>query len=165
MTLKPSLTRWTLAALALATGLATFSTAALADPGGRRWKHVDHGRWGRHGSRVVVVREVDHHRGAGPALAGLVGGFILGSALSHAQPVVVHERECAPPPPRYRYEDAYGNRWWDTLDECSDAAWGRYGPRVIRVVNDRTDVCVQVLYWKHGHWVNDRDDRDDWDDD
>ena len=165
MTLRTSLHRWTLAALLVATATTTLAPLAQADRGGRRYKQYGHGGWGRPATRVVY-RERDHG-GAGPALAGLLGGLIIGAAISHAQPVVVHERTCAPPPPRYRYEDAYGNRWWDTLDECSDAAWSSRGPRVIRVVDARNDECVQTLYWKHGHWISDRDSndrgRDDWD--
>lgn len=159
MTLSTTLHRWTLAALLLAVATTTFAPLAQASPG-RRWKNVRHGR---PVSRVVIRDR--HHGGAGPALAGLVGGLIIGAAISNAHPVMAHDYRCAPARPRYRYEDAYSNRWWDTLDECTDAAWGHHGPRVIRVVEFGSDECVRTLYWHHGHWSDDRYRDDcDWDD-
>jgi hypothetical protein len=177
MTRTRTLHRWTLAALAAATLALTIAQTAQADPGWRRWKHAEHGRWGRPAHRVVY-REVDHGS-AGPALAGLIGGFVLGATFGHPQAVVVHERVCAPPPshyryedrgytpppppqPLYRYEDVSGDRWWDTLDECREAAANdRDGPRVIKVMDARTNRCVETLYWKHDHFVSDDDRADD----
>ena len=172
-----SLHRWTLVALSAAALALTIAPAAQADPGWRRWRHAEHGRWGRPG-RVVEYREMDHG-GAGPALAGLIGGVVLGAALTHPHAVVVHEEAYAAPPshyryddqgytppppppqPRYRYEDVSGDRWWDTLDECREAAYDRDGPRVIKVVDARTDRCVETLYWKHDHFISDEDDSRD----
>ena len=194
MTRTRPLHRWTFAALLAAVLTLTLAQVAAADPGWRRWKHDDRGRDGRH-ERVMVYRDRD--RGAGPVLAGLIGGFVLG-AMTHPQPVVVHERVYvpappryvdeqgyAPPPPRYsderpsapapaprysderpsappqapdyRYEDSNGERWWDTFGECSQAANDRDGPRVIRVVDARTNRCVDTLYWKHDHFISDDD--------
>ena len=81
---------------------------------------------------------------------------------TYEPPVARPEHEQASPPqaqqaPRYRYEDGNGERWWDTLDECTDAARGNRGPRVIHVVNDETNDVVKTLYWKHDHWVSDQD--------
>ena len=154
-----SLHRWTLAALSAAALALTLTPAAQADPGWRRWKHAEHGRWGRPEHRVVY-REVDRG-GAGPVLASLIGGFVLGATMTHPHAVVVQEHEYAPPPPRYRYEDVSGDRWWDTLDECREAAYDRDGPRVIKVVDARTDRCVETLYWKHDHFISDDDHADD----
>ena len=158
MTHNRTLTRWTLAALSAAALTIAIAPGAQADPGWRRWKHADHGRWGRNEQRVVY-RETDRG-GAGPVLAGLLGGFVLGATMAHPHAVLVRERECAPPPPRYRYEDASGDRWWDTLDECRDAAYDRYGPRVIRVMDERTGNCVQVYYWNYDHFSSDSDRED-----
>ena len=176
MTRTRTLHRWTIAALSAAALVLTIAQTAQADPGWRRWKHAERGRWGRPESRVVY-REVDRG-GAGPVLAGLIGGFVLGATMTHPHPVVVQEREYAPPPPpqplyrydgqgytapapRYRYEDGNGERWWDTLDECREAAYDRNGPRVIRVVDARTNRCVETLYWKHDHFISDDDRADD----
>jgi hypothetical protein len=157
---NPTIHRMTLAALAATALTLTLAPAALADPGSRRWKH-DGPRYVGATRRVVVLRERDRFDG-GSALAGFIGGMVIGAALSHPHPVVVHE--CAPPPPVYRYEDAWSSRWWDSIDGCRDAAYDRHGPRVIRVVNVHSGACVRTLYWKHDHFVAD-DDRDaDWDD-
>ena len=172
MRLVPSLQRLTLAALIASAGLATVASSA----GAESWHwYKTHGRGPAfvaprpfYGGRVVV-----RDRGPGPALAGLIGGFVLGAALTHPQPVVVRERvvyepapACDPGPvvresvPTYRYEDAWGDRWWDTLDECTDAARADHGPRVIKVVDDETNQVVRTLYWKHDHWISDDDDGD-----
>jgi len=165
MTRNPSLHRWMLAALLVAAGAVSFAPLAQA----RGWWNHRH-RVDRAPMRVEL-RERDHLGGA-PLLAGLIGGVILGAAIStHEQPVVVRDRYWAPPPPppppppaaRYRYEDGRGDRWWDTLDEATDAAWSEHGPRVIQVVDARTDAVVRTLYWKHDHWISDRD-REDGDD-
>jgi hypothetical protein len=161
MKLTTSLQRWTLAALIAGTGTLIFAPVAQADNGWRRWKHNEHVRWSAPGPRVVL-RERDHD-GAGPALAGLIGGIIIGTAIAHSAPVVVHEHAYAPPPPRYRYEDMYSRRYWDSLDECRAEACAPHGPRVIRVVDITNDECVRTMYWKHDHWISD-DDRDDWND-
>ena len=196
MTLKPSQHRWTLAALLVAVCAVTFAPMALADHGSRRWKHTNrgpahyasghrshYGAWRGPGARVVIRDR--HYYGPGPVLAGLVGGFILGSVLN-PRPVVVRERYSAPPvvvhehyyndndreepraiereryeepqaapAPVYRYEDGNGERWWDTLDECTDAARDRDGPRVIKVVEDGTNQLVKTLYWNKDRWIED----------
>jgi hypothetical protein len=155
MTRTRTLHRWTLAALSAALLTITIAQSAQADPGWRRWQRVNHGRPAGHAMRFAY-RDADRG-GAGPMLAGLIGGFVLGATMARPQEVVVHERVYAPPPPRYRYEDASGERWWDTLDECREAALDRYGPRVIRIVDARTDRCVETLYWKHDHFISDSD--------
>jgi hypothetical protein len=155
MTRNRTLNRWTLAALSAAALTLAIAQSAQADPGWRRWKQLDHGRWGRTEQRVVF-RQTECGSAA-PVLAGLIGGFVLGATMTHPHVGLVHEREYAPPPPRYRYEDAYGDRWWDTLGECREAAYERYGPRVIKVVDERTERCVQVLYWSHDHFITDSD--------
>jgi hypothetical protein len=67
------------------------------------------------------------------------------------------DEQQAQPAPVYRYEDGNGERWWDTLDECTDAARGARGPKVIKVVDDRTNELVKTLYWSHDHWISDQD--------
>lgn len=56
----------------------------------------------------------------------------------------------------YRFEDGNGERWWDTLDECSDAARNNGGPHVIRVIEDRSNRLVVTLYWSRDHWINEQ---------
>ncbi len=215
MKLTPSLHRLTLAALLVAASTLTFAPAAHADRGGHRSRHGDGGwRWGRPEARVMYRDHGYGHGGAGPAFMGLVGGFILGSALSQSHPVVVREqaystpyvqRQCAPPAderqyappveerqyappaeerqyappaqerqyaprgeerqyapsaPAYRYEDGNGERWWDALDECTQAAYDVRGPRVIHEVDIATNRTVRSLYWKRDHWISDDDNWD-----
>jgi polyhydroxyalkanoate synthesis repressor PhaR len=139
-----TLHRWTLAALTFAALTLAIANTAGADP---VWRHGRHGDFRYAGPGRVVVM----HDGAGPMLAGLIGGFVLGAALTHPRPVYVeeHARVAPPPvyrddrgyreaPPRYRYEDGRYDRYWDTLDECREAALDPHGPRVIKVVDART---------------------------
>lgn len=157
------------AAVLAATALTTLVPAANAG----RWGGSRHerGRW-YPGRPVMVVRE--HHDG-GPALVAGIAGFVLGAAMAQSHPVVVHERCYAPAPvvvehrtvysysapeARYRYEDAYSDRWWDSLDECRDPRYGGELPRVIRVVDRDSDKVVRTMIWRHDHWISD-DDGDD----
>jgi hypothetical protein len=165
--LKTTTIRHTAALLMAATLLATIAPAAEAHGRRTRYKGV---------RQVRVVRHAPHHRvvvrdhSAGPLIAGLVGGFILGTAVSHASPHRV-ERVV-----EYRYHDPYDDGWYDSVDhywECN-----RYvrHPRVLRVVEVGSGECVRVIRWRDGDWREcDRDwndddrrwqrDRDDWDDD
>ncbi len=173
-----TLNRWMLATTTIAALSLTLAPLAQAYPGGRHGEHRGHARWGRPWG-VTVVHE--HRGGAGPALAGLIGGFVLGAAMAQSHPVVVHERvyssgpvyrgnECrrddgyrdeARTVVRYRYEDPNSDRWWDTLDECRDPQYGSDLPRVINVVEISTGRCVRTMYWKHDHWISDDDGWDD----
>lgn len=176
--------RWMLATTTIAALTLTLAPLAQAHPGGRRWDHGGHGRWGRPWGVTVIHR---HEGGAGPALAGLIGGFVLGTAMAQSHPVVVHERVYSSGPvyrgddcprnggyrergdrddsyrdgARYRYEDPNSDRWWDTLDECRDPQYGADLPRVIKVVEISTGRCVRTMYWKHDHWISDDDGWDD----
>lgn len=122
----------------------------------RRYKGVEYRRDG--GPTRVIVRE---RGGAGPAIAGLIGGFILGTAVSHAQPVVVHEHECAPPPPRWRYYDPYCDEYLEDLDECRIHCRDHRHPRVVRVIEVSTGRCLRDLRWYDGGW---HEEDMDWDD-
>ena len=133
--------RWTTVGLLAATVL---SLASPAFAGGR------HRRYKGSYSPVqrVIVRE--RSSSAGPVLAGLIGGFILGAAVtSNAQPVVVHERSYRHYEPVYRYYDPYGDDWYGSLDECRF----RHGaPRVILVVDVRSGHRVRTLRHYDGRW-------------
>jgi hypothetical protein len=181
MKLHASLTRLTFAALIVSAGTLALAPTAHADHGWRRYKQVRRGPWDAPVSRVVYRDRV--HDGAGPVFAGLIGGMILGAALSHPHPVVVrervydsgydrgHGRGCergydrvvAPPAPLYRYEDVDSDRYWDSLDECRQPQYGYECPRVVRVVEISSGRCARTMYWKHDHWISD-DDRENSDD-
>lgn len=126
--------------------------------GWRRYKGADRGRWDRHDRHVqrVVVRD----SGAGPALAGLIGGFILGTAVSaRSTPVVVHEHPYVEAP-RYRYYDPYCDEWFVSLGECREDAFVHHHPRFVKVFNGYGGECVRTLRWSDGAWYDCNDDRD-----
>ena len=125
----------------LATMLLSTASTAYADHG-RRFKGVSNG----FPVQRVIVRE---HSSAGPAVAALIGGFILGSAISaNAHPVYVHE---APVyySPVYRYYDPYEGVWFDSLDECH---FHGYHPAVVQVIDVRSGRHVRSLRFHDGCW-------------
>jgi hypothetical protein len=121
---RRTLSRWIPALFAVA-ALASFAGTASADHGGfRRFKGVDRG----FGRERVIIR--DHDSGAGPALAGLIGGFILGSAVSNAHPVIVHEHRYYEPV--YRYYDPFDDVWFDSIGECRGS---HFRPRYVELID------------------------------
>ncbi|HEV2105434.1 MAG TPA: hypothetical protein VGU27_06845 [Candidatus Eisenbacteria bacterium] len=149
-------TRWIAPGLLATAAILTFAPVAHA---GHAW-----GSWRRYkgvayGTPRVFVH--DHDGGAGPAIAGLIGGFLLGTAVAHPAPVIVHERVYAPPPPEYRYYDPYCDAYFDSFESaCAfESRDGRY-PRVIEVIaSDGT--CVRTLHWRDDGWRARGDDDDD----
>ena len=139
-------TRWITAGLLAATVL-SFASTAFADHGGssRRFKGVRES----FPAQRVVVRE--RSNSAGPALAGLIGGFILGAAVtSNAHPVVVHERSYYHRPVViYRYYDPYEDDWYDSLDQCE---YRSHHPRIIQVIDVRSGREVRTLRYHDGQW-------------
>jgi hypothetical protein len=129
---RTHLSRWIPAVLAVAT-LASFAGTASADHGGsRRFKGVDRG----FGRERVIIRE--HDGGAGPAIAGLIGGFILGSAVSNAHPVIVHEHRYYEPV--YRYYDPFDDIWFDSIGECRES---HFRPRFVELIDVRRGFVVR----------------------
>ena len=126
----------------LATLLLSTASVAYADHG-RRFK----GAIPAYPVQRVYVRE---HSSAAPAFAALIGGFILGSAVANAHPVVVREAPvyCAPVA-EYRYWDPYERVWYDSLDEC---AFHPYHPAQVQVIDVRSGRCVRSLRFHDGAW-------------
>ncbi len=106
-----------------------------------------------------------HHSGAGPVLAGVLGGIILGSAIGNArsEPIVVRERVVVRES-RHRYYDPYCENWYDNLDECRMSSRDHRHPRIIQVIDSRHDECVKTLRWHRGNWERTSDDWREWDD-
>ena len=125
----------------LATMLLSTASVAYADHG-RRYKGV----YQAYPVQRVIVRE---HSSAAPAVAALIGGFILGSAVANAHPVVVHEAYYAPPAPAYRYWDPYHRVWYESLDECH---FHGFHPAVVQVIDVRSGYCVRSLRFHDGAW-------------
>ena len=142
-------------AIALLASSALSAIAPVAEAGhayGRRYKGVTYAapapRYYR--SEPVVV----HHYGAGPVLAGLVGGFILGAAVSsHAAPVYVSSNNCAPAP-AYYYHDPYDGGWYTSLTVVREHYSCERHPWVVQVYNGRGGECVRTLRWSDGAWYD-----------
>jgi len=156
MNTRTLVTRWITTGLAAAIVLSAASIAFADHGGSRRYKGVS--GYGYPAQRVVVH---EHSSSAGPAIAGLIGGFILGTAVSsYSHPVVVHEHYYPRPVPVYRYYDPYGDNWYDSLDQCG-AGYGH--PRTIQVIDVRSGREVRTLCYRDGGWrrvSGDYDDRD-----
>lgn len=146
-------------AIAMLAASSVLVLAPVAEAGrgheSRRYKNTRHARHD-HRSHRVIIRD----SGAGPVLAGLVGGFLLGTAVSRSAPVVVHEREVVHHAPRYRYWDPYCDSWFVSLSDCREHGFHRGHPRVVKVFDGYDGPCVRTLRWSDGAWY-DIDD-DDW---
>ena len=108
------------------------------------------------------VRYVErYHSGAGPLIAGLIGGFVLGATLSNA----------APPPVGYSYYDPYCHRSYASLEIYSNHLHYCGHPHMVRVIEVDGGDCVGTYHYRSGDWHSiddgdgDYDDHDvEWDD-
>ena len=170
--------RWIASALLATTAILSLASVALADHGrgnGNRRYKGDYGNGAPYSRRVVVERR---HSDAGPVLAGLIGGYILGSAASRSQPVVVQrhdvysDRGCGNDQGGYRYDsrygddsrcggyrnsgygyyDPYGDDWYDSLDECRLHCRDQGHLVVIRVIDLSSGNCVRTMRYSNGGW-------------
>ncbi len=161
MNLRKVLNRTLAITLVLSTGMLAVAPAAMArgNHGKVRYKGIAHSRYvghDRHAPRFIVRHD---HDGAGPVLAGLIGGLILGTALSNAAPpVVVHERTVVRAP-QYRYWDPYCDEWFVSLSACSEHCRYEGHPRLVRVFDGYDGPCLRTLRWSDGAWY---DVGDDW---
>jgi len=168
MRLDARWSRGTLIVLGVAVAAASFVSPAAADHG-RRYK----GPGGYGNPRVVRHVPISSGRGyvyvsrgscATPAIAGFIGGLIIGNALAHAAP---------PPqaygphvaPDYYYYYDPYCHERFSSLDAYADHLdhWGH--PAWVRVTDGNSGRCVGARYWQDGRWRDAGDDRDRGDDD
>ncbi len=133
--------RWITTAL-LATTVMSLATPAFA---GRRYKNV----YPAVPAQPVVVYQ--HSSSAGPVIAGIIGGFILGASVAHSQPVVVHQPVYSHPVAVYRYYDPYNEIWFDSLDQCAYDGY-RGHSRLIHVIDVSSGRHVRTLRYGDGHW-------------
>ena len=153
--MKPSLhsRRWVTGAVLAALAVATISPAAEA--GHRRYKGVSGYcpppvvRHYRHAPRVHYYQR---HSDAAPLFAGLIGGFVLGSALAHAQA------------PDHYYFDPYCHERFASLALYRSHFHHRHHPRVVRVIEVESGDCIDTYWWRDGGWRSASYDGD-WDDD
>jgi hypothetical protein len=95
-------------------------------------------------SRVIV-----HESSAGPALAGFIGGLVIGSAI-HSHPLYV---AAAPPcPVATTYFDPYSGQTFVSLDAYADYWRGYDHPMMVRVIDTRSGECVNTLRFCEGGW-------------
>jgi len=144
MNTNRNVSRWLHSGL-LATLILSTASVAYADHG-RRFKVVSAG----YPVQRVIVRE---HSSAAPVIAGLIGGFILGAAVTaNSQPVVVHDYPAYYPQPvvvEYRYYDPYGGVWYDSLDECR---FHHHHPAIVQVIDVRSGRHLRTLRFHDGSW-------------
>lgn len=97
----------------------------------------------------IVYRE---HSDAAPLLIGLIGGFVLGSAIANSQPVV-HAQ--------YSYWDPYCEVSFSSLDAYRAHFYRHRHPRIVRVINVSNGHCVRDLRWSGNGWGEYHGDWDD----
>ena len=144
-----------LAALLLAAlASASLAPSALADRGHGRTRR---GRTDGPGVVRVVHRGphfIERHSDAG-AIAGFLGGLVVGSILSSTPP----------PPPAYVYFDPYCHRNFVTIGTYDEHLCYHRHPRSIEVIEVHSGRCVDAMDWRDGRWCS-RDDRpryEEWD--
>ena len=149
---------WTAGLLLTALAIGALAPVAQADHG-RGNGHYRYRRTVTYAPPFVRAgyptrRVIVEHRsggGAGPVLAGFIGGLVLGSAIQS------HPVYAAPPPPSYYYYDPYERVRYSSLDECDrDVRWHHH-PRVVQVIEIRSGECVDSYSWQNGRWCDDRD--------
>ena len=168
MRLDTRLSRGMLIVLGMALVSASLVSPAGADPG-QRYK----------GPRVqrgpVIVRHVGtpsrHYyyssRGssAGPAIAGFIGGLIIGNVLAQAAPPPAY---CAPARD-YGYRDPYC--YYDPYCRETFVSLEAYGahldctrhPAIVRVIEVDNGRCVGERAWRDGRWRDRYDSRGQYD--
>ena len=144
-----SLTRLMLVALVALTGTLAMTPVAHAGHGygHARYKGADRDwRSSRDERGPTVIRESS----AGPAIAGLVGGFLLGQAYGHGHTNHVIVRNS--PPQRYRYYDPYDDEYYSSLDDCPTSYGPHHQTRYVRVIEISSGRCVDSMQWADGNW-------------
>lgn len=137
--------RPTLAALTLAATIGTLA-APMAEA-----SHVRNGAVRYKGGPAPVVRYesprsrvvVREHSDAAPLLAGLIGGFVLGTIVNNSHPVVHAD---------YSYWDPYCEESFASLDDYQYHAYRHRHPRIVRVYEVSSGQCVRDLCWRDSEW-------------
>jgi hypothetical protein len=180
MSTKTITGRWTaaiaLSAMSLAS-LAPMAHAGHAYGHGNKWRNIDpYSGWQVHRAPArVIVRDRDHSS-LGPALAGLVGGLVLGAAISHAAPV--HETVYYRDSPAYdrsgsydRYSDGYdvgsSRYYYDpyteeryaSLDACGSHYRNSGHTTIILLIDARSGRCIDRYAYGNGGWREYRGER------
>ena len=168
MSIRIIASRWTAAIALSAMSLAALAPMAHAGHGrghGGKWRNIDpYSGWKvkREASRVVV-REREHSS-LGPALAGLVGGLVIGAAISHAAPVqerVYYRDQPACDHSGYSngydtvdsyYYDPYTEQRFASLDACGPRYRGSDHATIILLIDARSGRCLDRYAYGNGGW-------------
>ena len=153
--------RWMIGVLLVAVLAATIAPAAQADRRYRRYKNARPSYSTRVVTRcqspgsVYIVRR----SGAGPAIAGFLGGLFLGATLAHAAPA------------GFSYYDPYCDERFVSLEVYGTHLHRHHHPRIVRVIELDSGDCVRSYRYQDGDWRDWHDedrneDRDEnWDED
>jgi len=173
MRLDARLTRGTLIVMGVALAAASLVSPASADHG-RRYKGVNVHRGPVVVRQFVGVRPArrvyysDSHGSAGPAIAGFIGGLVVGNILAQAAPPPVY---CAPAPERdyhdrYSYYDPYCRESFVSLEAYGAHLDCTRHPAIVRVIEVDNGRCVGERAWRDGRWRDwdGGDPRGDWND-
>ena len=137
-------TRILAVALIASTGLLTIAPVAEAGHHGRGRARGHHAS-----SQTVVV----YRSSPAPILAGIVGGFILGSAYAARSAPVVHT-VAYEPAPRYRYWDPYCDTWFVSLSSCREHSYHEGHAQIVKVYDYDGGPCVRTMQWSAGAWCD-----------
>lgn len=150
------------AAVLMLGAFATTMVAPLAEAGngrgrghGRRYKNVQVVREVHRSYPAYPYRRVTYVRrqsNAGPILAGVVGGLILGSVLSNSN---VHASVHAD----YSYYDPYCETSYRSLERYRSHSRGCDHPQVVRVIEVSNGNHVRDMCWRDNGW---REYKGDW---
>ena len=137
----------------------TMSLSAPAAEAGRRYKNRGNGRG--HSERVVyrdgyrpVYREVYRpvyrtrviHRSSNDALAGFVGGLVIGAVLGSASSRSYGDSR------RYDYYDPYCDERFDSLQSYRGHCGTHRHTYTVRVIEVRSGDCVDTIRYSDGGW-------------
>jgi len=180
MSIKNITGRWTVAIALCAMSVASLAPMAHAGHSrgnGGKWRNIDpYSGWKVHREPARVIVREREHSSLGPALAGLVGGLVLGAAISHAAPV--HETVYYRDQPAYdrsgscgRYSDGYDvgdsqyyydpytEQRYESLDVCRARCRGSSHTTIVLLIDARSGRCIDRYAYGDGGWREYRGDR------
>ena len=96
------------------------------------------------------TRVYQRSSGAGPVIAGFIGGLAIGAILgshsqAYAEPYRYHDRDVY-------YVDPYSDRHYTSLSVYISNTRSCDHPRLVRVIDRRTDRCVRTIRYVDSGW-------------
>jgi hypothetical protein len=96
---------------------------------------------------------IERHSSVGPALAGFLGGLVLGSVIADAHPAPPPP----PPPPVYDYYDPYCHERFASFAAYENHLRYHDHPWVIDVIDAHSGRYVDSCVWQDGRWLDGQD--------